>query len=240
MRFTQLSYLIALFGTELFGQELPRQQDRWIIQPDGSIEWKIDNRLPHKDHIEMSGEKVSLWMQYAVDTGGRSSYVRTIVFPTYRLLPQRTIAHMTYNVNDNELPRFLVNDRLLKGGVYNAAVTSDLPEKVIAVCHKGVMEIKSEIGRERSVLLKRSFFPSVDQPMALEKLVFINAGTTPQKIEMEYLRRESSPGLNRTKEGPHFFIVSAVNPGEKNLQPGDSAIFGTSRLPAWAAVPPPA
>jgi hypothetical protein len=38
---------------------LPQQNDRWIIQPDASIEWKIDNRLPHNDHIEMSGEKVS-------------------------------------------------------------------------------------------------------------------------------------------------------------------------------------
>ena len=65
----------------------------------------------------MSGEKVSLWMQYGVDTSGRSNFVRTIVFPTYRLLPQRTIAHMMYNVNDAELPRFLINDRLLKAGV---------------------------------------------------------------------------------------------------------------------------
>jgi hypothetical protein len=49
---------------------LPQQNDRWIIQPDGSIEWKINNRLPHNDHIELSGEKVSLWMQYGVDTSG--------------------------------------------------------------------------------------------------------------------------------------------------------------------------
>ena len=39
---------------------LPQQNDRWAIKPDGSIEWKIDTRLPHQDHIEMSGEKVSL------------------------------------------------------------------------------------------------------------------------------------------------------------------------------------
>ena len=74
---------------------LPEQNDRWTIQPNGSIEWKIDNRLPHNDHIEMSGEKVSLWMQYGVDTSGKSNFIRTIVFPTYRLLPQD---HCTYDV----------------------------------------------------------------------------------------------------------------------------------------------
>src|SRR5687767_10174890 len=136
--------------------KLPEQNDRWAIQPDGTIEWKIDNRLPHNDHIEMSDEKVSLWMQYGVDTSGRSNFIRTIVFPTHRLLPQRTIAHMMYDVKDGELPRFLINDRLLKGGVINAAMATDQPEKVITVKHKGIMEVQSEIGRDRNVLLKRS------------------------------------------------------------------------------------
>lgn len=207
---------------------LPEQTDRWTIQPDGSIEWKTDSRIPHNDHIEMSGEKVSLWMQYGVDTSGASNFVRTLVFPTHRLLPQRTIAHMTYNVNDDELPRFLINDRLLKKGVYNASIQNDQPERVISVHHKGIMEVISEIGKDRSLQLKRSFFPSIDKALAIEKLVFINNGTKPQKVEMEYLKRETSPGASRTKEGPHFFIVSTVNPGEKTIQPGDSVLFAIS------------
>jgi hypothetical protein len=176
----------------------------------------------------MSGEKISLWMQYGVDTGGRSNYVRTLVFPTHRLLPQRTIAHMTYNVNDDELPRILINDRLLKAGVYNAAVVTDQPEKVISIRHKGIMYVESEIGRDRNIRLRRTFFPSVKEPLAIEKLVFINTGKQPQKIEMEYFERRSSPGPSRTKEGPHYFVISSVNPGEKTIQPGDSVIFAIS------------
>ncbi len=122
-------------------------------------------------------------------------------------------------------PRFLINDRLLKKGVYNAAVQNDQPEKVISIRHKGIMEVVSEIGRDKALLLKRSFFPSIDKAMAIEKLVFINTSNKPQKVEMEYLKKETSPGATRTKEGPHFFIVSAVNPGEKTIQPGDSTIF---------------
>ena len=207
---------------------LPQQNDRWAIQPDGSIEWKIDNRLPHNDHIEMSGEKVSLWMQYGVDTSGKSNFVRTIVFPTYRLLPASTTAHMMYDVKDGDLPRILINNRLLKAGVINAAVATDQPEQVITVRHKGIMEVQSEIGRDRTILLKRSFFPSVDKPMAIEKLVFINTGKQLVKIEMEFLRKETSPAANRMKEGPHKFIIATINDGEKTIAPGDSAQFAIS------------
>jgi hypothetical protein len=225
--------LFFLFGSPLFcgclfaqSYAQAQQNDRWSIQPDGSIEWKIDSRLPHRDHIEMSGQKVSLWIQYEVDTSGASSFVRTIVFPTHRLLPARTTAHMMYDVTDRDLPRFFINDRLLKAGVFNAAVATDQPEKVISVHHKGIMEVQSDIGRDRTIRLKRSFFPSVDKAMAIEKLVFINTGIQPAKIEMEYLQRETSPGINRSKEGPHHFIISTSNHGEKNVQPGDSVIFG--------------
>ena len=73
-----------------------------------------------------------------------------MVFPTFRLLPVRTTASMMYNVTDAELPRFLINDRLFKSGIYNAAVMADQPEKVITIRHKGIMEMVSETGRDRT------------------------------------------------------------------------------------------
>jgi hypothetical protein len=229
MRLTFVLLIALLFTLSLSAQQynLPVQNDRWKIQEDGSIEWTIDNRLPHSDHIEMSGQKVSLWMQYGVDTAAKPWFIRTFVFPTYRLLPQRTIAHMTYDVNDGDLPRFLINDRLLKGGVYNAAVTTDLPEKAISMKHRGIMEVYSEVTRDKntSLKLRREFFPSVDKPMAIEKMVFTNTGKQAVKVEMEYLKRETAPAASRTKEGPHHFIISTINAGEKNIQPGDSVIF---------------
>ncbi len=232
MRFKIRLTLLQIFflSFNVFTQQvvLPQQNDRWAIQSDGSIEWKIDDRLPHNDHIEMSGEKVSLWMQYGVDTSGKSNFIRTIVFPTYRLLPSSTIGHMMYDVKDGDLPRILINNRLLKAGVFNAAVATDQPEKVISINHKGIMEVQSEIGRDRTILLKRTFFPSVDKPMAVEKLVFVNTGKQPAKIEMEFLRKETSPAASRMKEGPHKFIISTINDGERTISPGDSVQFSIS------------
>src|SRR6478672_6809918 len=145
------AFLFLLFAVEIGVSQsysLPQQQDRWIIQPNGSIQWNIDDRLPHSDHIEMSGQKVSIWVQYSVDTSGRLRLNRTMVFPTFRMLPNHTTASMMYNVTDNDLPRFLINDRLLKAGVYNAAVANDIPEKVVSINHKGIMQIESSIGKD--------------------------------------------------------------------------------------------
>jgi hypothetical protein len=177
VRFLIFPILLSV-SVSLHGQTytLPAQRDRWSIQPDGSIEWRIDERLPHSDHIEMSGEKVSLWIQYGVDTSGKAILNRTLVFPTFRLLPQRTISSMMYNVTDNDLPRILIGDRLFKAGTYNAAVAADLPEKVTRITLKGIISINSQVGRDKSIILTRTLFPSVDKPMALEKWVFINTG----------------------------------------------------------------
>lgn len=235
---------VALLFTHGLMAQSPAQQDRWAIQPDGSILWTVSGRLPHRDHIEMSGEKVSLWVQYGVDSSGKLSLNRTMVFPTFRLLPQRTIASMMYNVTDYDLPRFLINDRLLKAGVYNAAAAEDMPEQVISIRHKGIMEVISTIGRNKDVLLKRTLFPSVDKPVALEKWVFVNTGKQAMKIEMEYLQRLVKPAAERTTPAQHSFVVSTVGEGLKTVAPGDSVTFALSyqavrkdAVPAVANVP---
>ncbi len=217
--------LTCLAGIPSQSQTLPEQNDRWKIQTNGSIEWKVDNRLPHTDHIEMSGEKISLWVQYGVDTSGRSMLDRTMVFPTFRLLPVRTIASMMYNVTDGDLPRFLINDRLFKGGVYNASVSTDQVEKVTSITQKGVMDMYSFIGRDSSIQLHRTLFPSVDKPVAIEKWIFTNAGKKASKVEMEYLRREVRPAAERSTPVTHSFIISTLNEGIKELQPGQSTEF---------------
>jgi hypothetical protein len=129
---------------------------------------------------------------------------------------------MTYEVADRDLPRFYINDKLLQPGVFNATVMPGLPEKVLSVRHHGIMKVQSNIG---AVSLRRSFFPSTTKPLAIEKLVFVNTGKQPVKVEMESLLRETGPGEGRTKEGPHHFIISTINHGAASLQPGDSIVF---------------
>ena len=223
--FCLLVFISCFTASHAQQSTLPVQQDRWKILADGSIEWTVDNRLPHNDHLEMSGEKVSLWVQYGVNESGQAMLNRTMVFPSFRLLPVRTIASMMYNVTDAELPRFLINDKLLKTGVYNAAVAPDMPEKVTSIKQKGILQVNSELGKDRNVLLQRTLFPSVDKPVAIEKWVFTNTGKQPVKIEMEYLYRETKPAMERTTPVQHSFVVSTLNEGLKTIAPGDSVQF---------------
>ena len=164
-------------------------------------------------------------MQYGVDSNRKPVLNRTIVFPTFRLLPVRTIAHMMYDVKDAELPHIIINDHLYKAGVYDASWQDDYPEKVISIRHKGIMEIFSELGKDGSLKLHRSFFPSVDKPMAIEKFVFTNTSKQPVKIELEYMSRETRTPIERSSGGQHSFVVSTVDDGAKTVNAGDSLAF---------------
>jgi hypothetical protein len=100
-----------------------------------------------------------------------------------------------------------------------------MPEQVISIKQKGILQINSELGKDRNLTLQRTLFPSTDKPAAIEKWVFINTGKQPVKIEMEYLYREVKPAAERTTPQQHSFVVSTVNEGLKTVAPGDSVQF---------------
>lgn len=222
-----LTLICVVCCTQLHAQSvaLPVQQDRWHILPDGSIEWTITDRLPHSDHIEMSGKKVSLWIQYEADTAKDLHLKRTIVFPTFRLQPNRTHSSMMYTVSDADLPRIFINDRLVRPDVYNGEQTKKFPQQVSSIRHKGIMEVSSRLDKDGSIQLKRSLFPSDNSPLALEKLVFTNSSAKPVKIEMESLSKEIRPSDARAINGPLRFLIMAAGAGERTIAPGDSTIF---------------
>lgn len=234
-RYAAYFYFIICFGMMIIPISLKAQintnrvaGNRWSIESQAAIRWNIADRLPHADHIEMSGQKISLWLQYNIDDNKVPSFTRTFVFPCFRLLPARTIASMMYSVDDANLPRFIINDKLLKKGVYNATVMDDQPEKAKAVTFDGIFSIESSVGTSGTLTLKRSFYPSVDKAAAIEKLIFINNGNQPVKLEMEFLQREVRPAPERASDGPFKFIISTINDGLKMVAPGDSVVFGIS------------
>lgn len=205
---------------------LPQQQDRWALQPDGSITWNINGRLPHADHIEMSGEKVSLWVSYNVDTAGLCHLSRTVVFPTFRMLPDDTRSHIAYTFDDNALPRMYVDGELLwpdpaKGG-------TDLP--AASINQHGIMRITYRTDRLKQVKIEHSLFPSTEKPMAIETYKFTNVSGKPVTVVMEHLKREVTTDTLQSKGAPHTVIAQSVNDGRKILQPGQSYTFAIGYL----------
>lgn len=209
---------------------LSKQTDRWTIQPNGSITWNIDKRIPHTDHIEMAGEQVAIWVEYGLDSIKRSKINRTLVFPTFRMLPDGTRSHISYSFQDNELPRFYVNKRLLDFGVAKSGKSGNLGYNIKDINQKGIMRVNAETGNPVLATIARSFFPSVDQPMAIEKFVFTNVSGVDLPVAMEYLKREVRTDASRSKGKSHSVIVGTVGEGNRVLKPGESATFAVYYL----------
>lgn len=226
-----LAFVLLTVKLTVYGQQalLPEQKDRWLIQPDGSITWPVNGRLPHADHIEMSGEKVSLWVDYRLDSAGRASISRKVVFPMFRMLPDETRSHIAYTFDDNELPRIYINSRLLRTRSSGPEPEGDLLPVAKSINHHGIMRVLTETSSP-SVKLERILFPSVDKPMAIEKFVFTNTGNKPVTVSMEKLTREVTTDTLRSKSSPHTVIMKTVNEGRHILQPGRSAVFAVCYL----------
>lgn len=69
-------------------------KNRWSILPDGGITWEVKDRIPHYDHIEMSGLKVSTVLRYGVNADGAFELNKSMVWPMLRTIPNNT--HATY------------------------------------------------------------------------------------------------------------------------------------------------
>ena len=224
-----IAVFFVLIQSALYAQKiaLPQQTDRWSIQHDGSITWNIKDRLPHADHIEMSGEKVSLWVSYGVDTAGISKITRTVVFPTFRMLPDDTRSHIDYTFNDNELPRIYINNELLRTDI---SEKYGLAFRLKSISQHGIMRMYAQAGNPPLVKIERSLFPSVDKPLAIEKFEFTNMSNKPVTVSMENLKRSVTTDTLHSKSSPHTVIMESVNDGSLILQPGGSTVFAVCYL----------
>jgi hypothetical protein len=211
----------------------PVLHDQWRILPDGSILLDADSSGQYEDHIEMSGARASLWVQYAIDTARHLRLRRTIVFPSFRMKPNDTHASMMCTFTDSELPRFFIEGRPLHPGVINGAVYNDADDRVRTIQHNGIMYIRSSLSfkksnRTYSIGITRKLFPSTLRPFALEAIIFRNEGSTPVRVSMEYLSRIIRTDSASSYPQPHYIIESALNPGTILLQPADSVQFAVA------------
>lgn len=205
--------------------------NRWNIMKNGSIEWTVKPDDPHFDHIEMSGEQVSLWVRYAIDSARNLELIRTVIFPNFRLKPNDTHGTLMISFTGQDLPRFYLNMTPMKPTLINGYLNRGLTEKVVSVNHNGIMQIISNLEKiekarvTNKLILKRSLLPSADLPAAIERYVFINSDTKPCNVSMEYNQKVIKIDTLHSTGGPHYVFTYTVGDGVRTLQPGDSAEF---------------
>lgn len=143
--------------------------DRWTINKDGAISWTIDGRVPHHDHLEMSGQKLSVVLRYGVDADSAFHLNRSLVFPMLRMKPNKTQNNLKQRF-DTDIPGMITADDL-----------NLTDEKVSSVTFDGVMTVNSTFSHVQrrkkvpdAVSLKRVLYPSPNNQYYCEEYTFTN------------------------------------------------------------------
>jgi len=213
MSFLKSPLLVLLLGLHFTFS--PAQQadslSRWKTNKDGSISWIIDQRLPHEDHIEMSGEKLSALLRYGVNADGSFQIHRTIIWPMLRSIPNKTRANLTRTFDWDIVKTIYANEKTMTD------------EKVQEINLKGLMDVHSVF--KTGIELTRTFFPSPTQPAFLEEYVLKN--NTGKKILVEIpsynnvYQTDSAKGVY----GSYTFLARSEGGGSYSLDTGKSVSF---------------
>jgi len=211
--------MIALVLLSLAAAGVPQQDstDRWRIDrtaasPLGpSIVWDVaaDERLPHQDHVEMSGERVSMVVRYGVKEDGTLHLDRTVMWPMLRTLPDDTHASLRGD--------FPIDG---PGGEWRIFVDGELapPERPRRVSFEGVLSIESDLGPGLS--LQRWLMPCATAPAAFELLWLRNTGPAAIQVEVHAINTAEIWPAKRTLDGPYEVRSDGENLPLQSLEPG--------------------
>ena len=140
--------------------------DRWQLSesPDG-IQWDVadDARLPHADHFEMSGRRVSVIVRYAVDANRNLSLTRDIIWPTLRLREGDVRGYLRRRYPDDFSPTFRIDGQPVPLGPLHSVSIRD-----------GTIAFFYKLQEGEELLLLRTLFPSPTKSAVLETWTVIN------------------------------------------------------------------
>lgn len=187
----------------------------WRINDSGGITWNIEDGKAHKDHIELSGKKISVVFRYGVNNEGEFVLNKSLVWPMLRTIPNDTHASLIRSYDWNPLDAITVNGRSLNS------------EKVKSISLKGILFVES-IFNNGQVKLFRKYFPSVDQPTLVEMYSIINADKKDITIEIPHLFQCSYTNPSRGVDGKYCIETKVNGEGCFVLSPQDTLCFSAS------------
>lgn len=182
---------------------------RWRICGQG-IEWDIaaDSRLPHEDHIEMSGQGVSLLVRYGVQADGQVVLKRRLVWPSLRTIPNNTHASFQRDIADDQAPYVETRDgRVIE---YPVRVRLD-----------GVLTVHSRTPCGLEIV--REIFPTAETRAAMERITITNAGAQPVTLT---IRNAETTTFGRGCNGVYAVESRTDTSGTVGLEPRGRLAIG--------------
>ncbi len=145
-------------------------RDIWKLNDQNGIVWDIvPENIPHTDHLEFSGLRVSAIVTYGVDEEGSLVLKKTVVWPMLRTIPNDTHASLINGFSEEDDTKVSV------------AGQGPLPEKPYRIRFNGVLTIFSQAG---DLEVRRVLFPSTSQPVLLEMVTVRNTSDSPQRVSL--------------------------------------------------------
>ncbi|HEY3385291.1 MAG TPA: hypothetical protein VGK46_02205 [Saprospiraceae bacterium] len=192
---------------------------RWQINPDGSITWHIKNDIPHNDHIEMSGKRISCVLRYSVEEDGSFEATRSLVWPTIRTIPNNTHASLTRRYAIDAFDFVTVNQK-------------PMPQEVVqSITLDGTLLVRSQAGND--LALTRRFFPSMDETTYCEYYVIHNLSSRAYRIEIpEYNTIFITDSIHGV-DGCYTIYTQITGDGFYTLGERDSVVFSMAYM-GWS------
>lgn len=211
-----LAVLAAFFTLQVYGGN--QTPSRWSINESGGITWKPAGDIPHNDHIEMSGKRVSVVLRYGVNAEGAFQINKSMVWPLLRTKPNDTHASLMRQFEFHPEKLITVNGKTL------------INEKVERITLKGTMTVESsfDMGRTGKFQLTRVYLPSTENPALIELYTIENRGERDAKIEIPQTLTVVNTASERGVDGSYRLETVIDKQGEFVIKPGEKLNFHAS------------
>lgn len=201
-------FLIACVAVSFTASATPS----WEINSKGAIEWEVkSSELPHKDHIEMSGEQMAFVLRWSIDADGALDLDRSLVFPMLRTLPNDTHASLMHRLNTDITSMISVDGKSL------------YDEKTKFVEIDGMFRVVSIF--DEDVEVERINFPSMDKPFMCERYVLKNLKDEEVKVYIPEFRQSITTLPECGVDGSYLISASIQGAGTYRLKSGESLTF---------------
>jgi hypothetical protein len=200
-RYRSLLFLVLICFHQLSAQE---NTNRWRLGSDGSIVWQVEQRVPHADHIEMSGEMLSSIVRYTVNADSSLSLHRTIVWPMLRSHPNKTRNHLLRTFEWDIVKAININEKPV------------IAEKVKKITLNGLLNVISVA--KPGIEISRTIFPSATAPAFIESVQIKNVSGKAVAIEIpdhtSVYETDSAKGIY----GAYQYRERSIGGGNYNLE----------------------
>ncbi len=216
--------LVALSTATAYGQA---DSMRWQMTDDGAIRWDVPNRkIPHYDHIEMTGEQVSTVLRYGVRPDGSWTMERSVVWPLLRTIPNNTHASLTRRFAYDALTGITVNGYSLYGNRVES-VTLDGVMTARLTCGSAATAYNTNIlAPRKTVGVTIEYFPSTTAPALCERYTLRNITDRAFTIEVPQIHTTYTTDPKRGVAGSYTLEVCSQGHGTRTLAPGEEFTFG--------------